>query len=92
MRSIPTTMPAAMLTVLVLAGCQADREAAEPVDITPDPRIEAAPAYPTPPGEVPIGLEPAPAGEATDTVSLDTVGAGARSDTANAGARPTSPP
>jgi hypothetical protein len=45
-------------SVLVLTACPADRQAAEPVDMRPDPRIEAAPAYPTPPGEVPIGLQP----------------------------------
>jgi hypothetical protein len=76
-------------SALLLVACPADRQAAEPIDITPDPRIEAAPAYPTPPGEVPIGLEP-------DTtprpqVDLDTVrgtGADTGVGTTGAGALP----
>jgi hypothetical protein len=67
---------AVTIGALGLAGCRADREAldppgGEPVDLSPDPRIEAAPAYPTPPGEAPVGLHPdtAPRPE----VDLDTI-------------------
>lgn len=63
MRPIPTRFAAIALSVLALTACPADQAAVDPpggqpVDMRPDPRIEAAPAYPTPPGEVPIGLEP----------------------------------
>jgi hypothetical protein len=68
----------AVLLAVVTAGCPADREAldppgGEPVDLSPDPRIEQAPAFPTPPGEVPIGLEPHPDTAPRDTVDLDTI-------------------
>jgi hypothetical protein len=56
------------LGVLVLAACPADRQAAEPVDMSPDPRIEQAPAYPTPPGEVPMGVQPDTPGMGADTL------------------------
>lgn len=83
MQLIRSTVIAA--SALLLVACPADRQAAEQIDITPDPRIEAAPAYPMPPGEVPIGLEP-------DTtprpqVDLDTVrGMGAGTAVAPVGA------
>lgn len=68
-------VPAALATGL--GACRADREAGNPredvqVDMSPDPRIEQAPAVPTPPRGVPTGLEP----DTTpgDTVRLDTIG------------------
>lgn len=68
-------VPAAL--AIGLGACRADREAGNPrediqVDMRPDPRIQQAPAMPTPPVGVPIGLEP----DTTrgDTVRLDTIG------------------
>jgi hypothetical protein len=64
---------------LITTGCPADEQAIDPpggppVDMRPDPRIQQAPAYPTPPGQVPIGLEPdTTRGEPVD---LDTISAG----------------
>jgi len=77
----------ALLTAFALAGCRADQEAAEGIDMRPDPRIEQAPAYPTPPGEVPMGLQPdtSPTGPG-DTIQrrID--------DPTGAGAQPVTPP
>jgi hypothetical protein len=63
MRHNPIKFAALALSLFALTACPADQAAVDPpggqpVDMRPDPRIEAAPAYPTPPGEVPIGLEP----------------------------------
>jgi hypothetical protein len=65
MRATPAKLIAIILSSVALAACPADRQAAEPVDASPDPRIEQAPAYPTPPGEVPTGLQPEGAPGAT---------------------------
>jgi hypothetical protein len=75
------------LTVIALAGCRADQEAAEGIDMRPDPRIEQAPAYPTPPGEVPTGLQPdtSPMGPG-DTIQRPI------DDPTGAGAQPVTPP
>lgn len=68
----------AAVLAIITTGCPADRQAldppgGEPVDLSPDPRIEQAPAMPTPPGEVPIGLQPHPDTAPRDTVDLDTI-------------------
>jgi hypothetical protein len=67
-----------------LGACRADRDAAEPIDMSPDPRIEAAPAYPTPPGEVPIGLQPDTGPQ--PTVDLDTLPRGVDTEVGPGGA------
>jgi hypothetical protein len=59
MRGTRAKLIAIILSSAALAACPADRQAAEPVDASPDPRIEQAPAVPTPPGEVPMGQQPA---------------------------------
>jgi hypothetical protein len=73
--------------LLALGACRADREAAEPIDIRPDPRIEQAPAYPTPPGEVPMGLQP----DTTPMGPGDTIQR-RPDDPTGAGALPVTPP
>jgi hypothetical protein len=76
MHSVSIKLATLAFAVLALAGCPADQAAVDPpggppVDMRPDPRIDAAPAMPTPPGEVPIGLQP------TDSprpmVNMDTI-------------------
>jgi hypothetical protein len=91
MPSMRTTILAAV-AALALAGCRADREAAEPVDMSPDPRIQQAPAYPTPPGEVPTGVQPAEPGQPGGTVPADTLPGGVRTDPTGAGALPANRP
>jgi len=82
-----------MLAIVVAIGaCRADRDAAEPVDMRPDPRIEQAPAYPTPPGEVPTGMQPAPAGQPGTMAPADTLPGGVRTGPTGAGAQPAGPP
>lgn len=74
-----------LLTLALLvgaAGCEADREAAEQVDPSPNPAIEQAPAMPTPPVGVPPVGSPEAAARARaagdtlrqDTLRLDTLG------------------
>jgi hypothetical protein len=78
---------------LLTTACPADQQAVDPpggppVDMRPDPRIEQAPAYPTPPGQVPVGLQPDTAPR--EEVDLDTI-AGGRMEPGAVPAQPGAP-
>jgi hypothetical protein len=78
-RGYPVVWAFGVALALLTTGCPADEQALDPpggppVDLSPDPRIEEAPAFPTPAGQVPVGLQPDTAPR--EQVDLDTIPGG----------------
>ncbi len=76
LKNTAISLLSAVLLVVAVGACEADRDAAEDIDPAPNPTIEAAPAMPTPPVGVPMPGTPEAAEQArqeADTLRQDTL-------------------